>query len=72
MSKIIPLDELIKKWFSAMDIETMEYMGEEIPISISIKTKNKLKIFILDLYSDFNKCLKPLFRNELLREPHLL
>jgi len=40
MSKIIPLVELNKKCFSAMDIETMEYIGEEIPISISIKNKS--------------------------------
>jgi len=31
-----------------MDIETIEYKGKEIPISISIKTENKLKIFIID------------------------
>jgi hypothetical protein len=33
-----------------MDI-TMESMGEEIPISISIKTKNKLKIFTIGFYA---------------------
>ena len=31
-----------------MDIETIEFNGKEIPISVSIKTANKLKIFIID------------------------
>jgi hypothetical protein len=31
-----------------MDIETIEFKGKEIPISISIKTENNLKIFIID------------------------
>jgi hypothetical protein len=49
MSKVIPSVEPYKTSFSAMDIETMEFRAEVIPISISIKTKNNLKIFILDL-----------------------
>ena len=31
-----------------MDIETIEFSGKEIPISVSIKTENNLKIFIID------------------------
>jgi hypothetical protein len=47
ISKIIDIiDE--GKSFSAMDIETMDLKGVEIPISISIKTKNKIKVFIID------------------------
>jgi hypothetical protein len=36
-----------RKSFSAMDIETMEFKGKELPISISIRTKNYNKIFTL-------------------------
>jgi hypothetical protein len=31
-----------------MDIETIEFNGKEIPCSISIKTGNNLKIFIIE------------------------
>jgi len=34
--------------FISMDIETMEINSEEVPISISIKTFNKTKLFIID------------------------
>lgn len=37
----------------------MVYLGEKIPISISIKTKNSLNLFIIDFYSDLNSCLHP-------------
>ena len=53
---VIPLIEPYKYPFSAMELETMEVKGEEIPISISIKTKNNLKIFILDLCSHPLNC----------------
>ena len=45
MSKVINIQD--KKSFSAMDIETIEFKGKEIPVSISIRTKNKLEIFII-------------------------
>jgi hypothetical protein len=31
-----------------MDIETIEFNGKEIPATISIKTENNLKLFIID------------------------
>jgi hypothetical protein len=34
MTKVIPLVDKDRKSFSAMDIETMEVRGEEIPISL--------------------------------------
>ena len=45
-SKVIKIQD--KKSFSVMDIETIEFKGKEIPISISIKTSNNLKLFIID------------------------
>ena len=45
LSKVINIQD--KKSFSAMDIETIEFKGKEIPVSISIRTKNKLEIFII-------------------------
>ena len=48
-SKIAPyLIDQNKKPFSAADIETMDFKGTEVPISISIKTQNKIEIFIID------------------------
>jgi hypothetical protein len=51
-SKSEILDKIInppnKKSFSVMDIETIEFKGKEIPCSISIKTENSLKLFIID------------------------
>jgi hypothetical protein len=50
--------------FSAMDIETMDILGEEVPVSISIMTKNASKIFIIDpikLKSDLNLAIKDLW-----------
>jgi hypothetical protein len=46
ISKVINLTEQNKNSFSAMDIETMDFNGKELPISISIKTKNISKIFL--------------------------
>jgi hypothetical protein len=48
ISKIINLTEQNKNSFSTMDIETIVINGKELPISISIKTKNITKIFIID------------------------
>lgn len=65
MSKIIPfLIEQNAKPFSAADIETMDFKGTEIPISISIKTQNKIEIFIIDsnkLLVELNIALKDLW-----------
>jgi len=49
--------ETDKKPFSAMDIETMEFNGKEIPISISIKTRNISKLFIIDW--GYKPCFRP-------------
>jgi DNA polymerase type B, organellar and viral len=52
--------------FSAMDIETMDISGLEVPISISIKTKIFTKIFIIDplkLKSDLNLALNDLWND---------
>jgi hypothetical protein len=49
-----------------MDIETIDIKGIEIPISISIKTKNKTEIFIINgekLLNDLNTALKDLWDN---------
>ena len=56
MSKVINIIEQNKSSFSSMDIETMEFNGQELPISISIKTKNISEIFIIDSSST---CFKP-------------
>jgi hypothetical protein len=56
MSKVINLIEQNKSSFSSMDIETMEFNGQELPISISIKTKNISEIFIID---NSSACFKP-------------
>jgi len=48
VSKVINIEDKQKKPFSVMDIETQGFNGEEIPVSISIKTENKLKLFIID------------------------
>jgi hypothetical protein len=71
MSKILPiLTNQTVKSFSAMDIETMDFNGKELPISISIKTKNITKIFIIDFKpcfrtsykSYFNPCSEPCYK----------
>ena len=59
-SKITDIQD--KKTFSAMDIETMEFNGKELPISISIKTKNITKLFIIDLDFKLKPCFRPNFR----------
>ena len=48
MSQIIPLIEKNSKPFSAADIETMDINNIEVPVTISIKTKNISKIFLID------------------------
>jgi hypothetical protein len=48
VSKVINIPDKQKKHFSVMDIETMGFNGKEIPISISIKTENNLKLFIIN------------------------
>jgi hypothetical protein len=49
VSKVINIkDKPNKKPFSVMDIETMGFNNKEIPVSISIKTENNLKLFIID------------------------
>jgi hypothetical protein len=60
ISKIINIQN--KKSFSAMDIETMDFNGKELPISISIKTKNITKIFIIDFKPCFRPNSKPYFK----------
>jgi hypothetical protein len=47
--------------FSTMDIETIEFKGKEVPISISIKTRNVCKIFIIDFKPCFRPSVKPYF-----------
>jgi hypothetical protein len=48
ISKVINIQDKQKKPFSVMDIETMGLKGQEIPVSISIKTANILKLFVID------------------------
>ena len=48
VSKVINVEDKPKKPFSVMNIETLGFNDEEIPISISIKTENNLKLFIID------------------------
>ena len=63
VSKVINIEDKQKKPFSVMDIETMEFDGEEIPVSISIKTENNLKLFIIDhnlLKTDVERGIKEL------------
>lgn len=46
--------------FSAMDIETITFKGIEVPISVSIKTGNTVKLFMIDhvkLNNDLNLAL---------------
>jgi hypothetical protein len=47
--------------FSTMDVETIEFKGKEIPISISIKTRYTCKIFIIDFKPCFRPNVKPYF-----------
>ena len=42
------LDIPTLKLFSAMVIETMDIVGKEIPICISIRTRNSSKLFLID------------------------
>jgi DNA polymerase type B, organellar and viral len=65
ISKIINISNEGKP-FSAMDIETMEFNNKEIPICISIKTKNFNKIFLIDsskLLNNLNRALEDLWDN---------
>ena len=48
ISKVIKIEDKPKKPFSVMDIETLGFNDEEIPITISIKTENNLNLFIID------------------------
>jgi hypothetical protein len=48
VSKVIDIQDKQKKPFSVSAIETLGYDGEEIPISISLKTANTLKFFIIN------------------------
>jgi hypothetical protein len=50
ISKVINIQDKQKKPFSVMDIETMGFNDKEIPVSISIKTENELKLFLIDHY----------------------
>ena len=66
ISKVINIQDKQKKPFSVMDIETMGLIGQEIPVSISIKTANNLKLFIIDhnlLKKDVEMAIKDLWNN---------
>jgi DNA polymerase type B, organellar and viral len=66
ISKVINIQDKQKKPFSVMDIETMGLKGQEIPVSISIKTANILKLFVIDhslLKIDVESAIKELWNN---------
>jgi len=66
ISKVINIQDKKKKPFTVMDIETIGLEGKEIPISISIKTANNLKIFLIDhnlLVTDVELAIKELWSN---------
>jgi hypothetical protein len=63
VSKVIDIQDKQKKPFSVTDIETMGYHGKEIPVSISVKTANTLKFFIINhnlLNIDVEQAIKEL------------
>ncbi len=66
ISKVLNIQDKQKKPFSVMDIETMGLNGKEIPVSISIKTANILKLFVIDhslLKTDVESAVKELWNN---------
>jgi DNA polymerase type B, organellar and viral len=62
LAEVVSLRGQDKKSFSAMDIETIDFKGKELPVSISIKTRNITKIFTIDKCCKFKPCFRPSFK----------